>query len=68
MGQRDFAFLDALAKTLVCNLPIVATVSYNRHKARLTVDLRSLADPSGIRKALAHRWSPQVHDYADLEQ
>jgi hypothetical protein len=68
MGQRDFAFLDALAKTLVFNLPIRATVSYDKQTARLTVGLRSLPDPSGIRTAMARRWSPKVHEYADLEQ
>jgi hypothetical protein len=50
------------------NLPIVASVSYDNQTARLTVGLRSLPDPSGIRTAMARRWSPKVHDYADLEQ
>jgi hypothetical protein len=68
MGQRDFAFLDAIAKTLVSGLPIEATVSYDKQTARLTVSLQSLLDSSGIRSAVARKWSPTVLDYADLEQ
>jgi hypothetical protein len=68
MGQRAFAFLDAMAKSLVFGLPIEAAVSYDRRTARLTVNLRSLPDPSGGRVTLVREWSPTVSDYADLDR
>jgi hypothetical protein len=67
MGQRDFAFLDAIAKTLVSGLPIEATVSFDKRTVRLTVTLRSLPDACARCVALERSWSPTVHDYADLE-
>jgi hypothetical protein len=68
MGQRDFAFLDALAKSLVSSLPIEAAVSFDKQTTRLTINLHSLPDPSDRRATLARDWSPTVQDYADLEQ